>query len=130
MPVLASLRQWARRLKTETLNVYFAACDPRTPRSVRLLALCVAAYPLSPIDRIPNFIPVLGYLDGVILGPPGIALVVRLLPPDVLESARRCAGPAVQRPLSAAMAIVFVPIWIAGAAWLGAWARRRRGSAA
>ena len=75
-----SLRCWARQLKQHTLTVYFAARDPRTPWLVRLLALLVAAYALSPIDLIPDFIPLIGYLDDLLLLPLGIALVVRLSP--------------------------------------------------
>ena len=66
-------------LKRQALTVYFAARDPRTPLPVRLLALGIAAYAFSPIDLIPDFIPVLGYLDDLILIPLGIALVVKLV---------------------------------------------------
>ncbi|WCM94649.1 DUF1232 domain-containing protein [Acidovorax sp. NCPPB 2350] len=122
MAVMSSLRQWARRLKTETLLVYFAARDPATPWAVRLLALAVAAYALSPIDLIPDFIPVLGYLDDVIIVPLGIALVVRLLPPAVRERARLRAQAAAQRPRSRAVAVLIVMVWLACAVLLARWA--------
>ncbi|MDA8454718.1 YkvA family protein [Acidovorax sp. GBBC 3334] len=130
MSAIATLRQWARRLKTETLTVYFAARDAGTPWAVRLLALGVAAYALSPIDLIPDFIPVLGYLDDVILVPLGLALVMRLLPPAVRARARQRAQEAAQRPRSLAMAVLFVAVWLAAAAGLGLWAWRRWGGAA
>ncbi|SFE04949.1 YkvA family protein [Paracidovorax konjaci] len=130
MSAIATLRQWARRLKTETLTVYFAARDAETPWAVRLLALGVAAYALSPIDLIPDFIPVLGYLDDVILVPLGLALVMRLLPPAVRARARQRAQEAAQRPRSVAMAVLFVAVWLAAATGLGLWAWRRWGGAA
>ena len=84
MQFLRSLKARARELKQFTLVAYYAARDPRTPVVARVLALLVAAYALSPIDLIPDFIPVLGYLDDIVLVPLGLALVIRLLPDDVL----------------------------------------------
>ena len=84
----ASIQRWAKQLKQHTLTVYFAARDPRTPWLVRLLALLVAAYALSPIDLIPDFIPVLGYLDDLIILPALIALTCRLIPAEVMEECR------------------------------------------
>ncbi len=118
----ASWRERATRIKAHTLTVYFAARDPRTPLLVRWLALAVAAYALSPVDLIPDFIPVVGYLDDLILVPAGLALVIRLCPPEVLRSARLQAQQAAGRPVSLAAAAVIVAIWLAvlGAAamWL------------
>jgi uncharacterized membrane protein YkvA (DUF1232 family) len=99
--------------------VYFAARDPRTPWWVRSIALLVAAYALSPIDLIPDFIPVLGLLDDMLLVPLGLALVVRLTPPEVIRSAREQARAASVRPVSRGMAIVFVALWLAIAAAVG-----------
>ena len=79
----------ARRIKQDVVAVYHAARDKRTPWAVRLLALLVAAYALSPIDLIPDFVPVLGYLDDLLLVPLGLLQVIRLLPPAVLADARR-----------------------------------------
>lgn len=118
---LSALRAWAKALKQQTLVVYFAARDPRTPWPVRLLALCVAAYALSPIDLIPDFIPVLGYLDDLILVPLGLVLVLRLVPPEVMEAAREQAALAAQRPVSRAMAVLIVAIWLVAAGGLGWW---------
>ncbi|WP_133500621.1 YkvA family protein [Cognatilysobacter terrigena] len=124
------LRGWARSLKQQTLVVYFAARDPRTPWAVRLAALAVAAYALSPIDLIPDFIPVLGYLDDVIIVPLGIALVMRWTPADVKADAHARAAVAATRPTSRGMAAVIVAIWvvvIALLAWwgYGLWSARR-----
>ena len=82
---MSRLRKWAKELKRQTLVVYFAARDPRTPWLARLLALGIAAYALSPIDLIPDFIPVVGYLDDLLIVPLGLMLVLRLLPAGVLQ---------------------------------------------
>ena len=81
------LRHWARRIKRDAVTLWFACRNAKTPRAVKLLCLFVVAYALSPIDLIPDFIPVLGYLDDVLL-PGMIWLAVRLLPPAVLEDSR------------------------------------------
>ena len=117
-------RTWTARLralKRESLVVYYAARDPRLPWHVRLLALAVAAYALSPIDLIPDFIPVLGYLDDLVLVPLGVALVVKLTPADVLADARERAAHAARRPISVVAAAVIVLVWIAALAlaWRG-----------
>ncbi|MCP2015551.1 uncharacterized membrane protein YkvA (DUF1232 family) [Deinococcus sp. HSC-46F16] len=82
------MRAFARRLKADLLALSLAARDPRTPWLARALALLVLAYALSPIDLIPDFIPVLGQLDDLLLVPAGLWLVLRLVPPAVLEDAR------------------------------------------
>ena len=110
--MFSGLKARAKKLKEHTLTVYFAARDPRTPILVRVLALVVAAYALSPIDLIPDFIPVIGYLDDLILIPLGLALVVRLTPPEVLQSAREKARDARDRPVSYAAAAAMVAIWL------------------
>lgn len=117
--VAGSLARWAAALKRQTLVVWLAARDPRTPLVVRLLALAVAAYALSPIDLIPDFIPILGYLDDLLLLPLGIALILRLTPPQVIEAARAGAEAMAGRPTSRTAAIAIVLVWIA-AAWLAA----------
>lgn len=110
--MLATLKAQARQLKQHTLTVYYAARDPRTPAYVRVLALLVAAYALSPIDLIPDFIPVIGYLDDLLIVPLGLALVVRLTPPEVLESARAQALQAGSKPVSYTAAACFVLLWL------------------
>lgn len=118
---MAGLRQWARELKRQTLVVYFVARDPRTPWPLRLLALGIAAYALSPIDLIPDFIPLLGYLDDLVIVPLGLLLVLRRVPTEVLDDARQRAAAAATRPVSRAMAAIIVVIWIASLTALGAW---------
>jgi uncharacterized membrane protein YkvA (DUF1232 family) len=112
MSALTSLKAQARQLKQHTLTVYFAARDPRTPILVRALAVLVAAYALSPIDLIPDFIPVIGYLDDLLLVPLGVALVVRLTPPVVLESARAQAQQAASKPVSYTAAAFIIAVWL------------------
>ena len=117
-------------LKRESLVVHYAARDPRLPWHVRVLALAVAAYALSPIDLIPDFIPVLGYLDDLVLVPLGIALVVKLTPDNVLADARERAANAANRPVNRIAAAVIVLLWIAAVvlAWY-AWRHWRDGTA-
>ncbi len=125
--VLTSLRRWAKELKQHTLVAYFAARDPRTPWLVRGLALLVAAYALSPIDLIPDFIPILGYLDDLVIVPLGLILVLRLVPDEVKTSARAQAAAHAGKPTSRVMAAAIVAIWLlAGAAlsfWMWQWFR-------
>ncbi|HEX6363353.1 MAG TPA: DUF1232 domain-containing protein [Albitalea sp.] len=125
MALLDRARDWARRIKRDVVAVWYAARDPDTPMLVRLLALAVAAYALSPIDLIPDFVPVLGYLDDLLIVPLGLLLVVRLLPRHVLEASRAKAAAALERPRSRAAAAVVVAIWVlcaVGAGWaLWAW---------
>ncbi|MGR4895185.1 YkvA family protein [Stenotrophomonas sp. LARHCG68] len=118
---MAGLRQWARELKRQTLVVYFVARDPRTPWPLRLLALGIAAYALSPIDLIPDFIPLLGYLDDLVIVPLGLLLVLRRVPAEVLDDARQRAAAAATRPVSRAMAVIIVVVWVASLTALGAW---------
>lgn len=121
---MADLRKWARELKRQTLVVYFVARDPRTPWLVRLLALGVAAYALSPIDLIPDFVPILGYLDDLIIVPLGLVLVLRLVPPEVKQSARERASATAARPVSRAMAVAIVAVWVVLLGALGLWVWR------
>ena len=113
------LRERARGLKREVGVVWAAARDPRLPWPVKLLAFAVVAYALSPIDLIPDFIPVLGYLDDLILVPLGIWLVVRLIPPEILAEHRAAAAAAGRPPRSIVGAAVIVGLWLLAAAWLG-----------
>lgn len=123
MPVFP-LRQWAKELKQHTLVAYFAARDPRTPWIVRALAMAVAAYALSPIDLIPDFIPVLGYLDDLVLVPLGLWWVLRLIPDEVRDAARARAAAVAARPSSPAMAAVIITVWLLAAGAAAAWAWR------
>jgi uncharacterized membrane protein YkvA (DUF1232 family) len=120
----ASLRKWARGLRQQTLVVYYAARDPRTPWFARVLAFAVAAYALSPIDLVPDFIPVLGYLDDLVIVPLGLMLVLRLSPREVLVASRIKAEAAADRPVSRGMAAAIVGLWIIVAFVLGLWVWR------
>lgn len=117
---LARLRRWARGVKQDVHAIYLAARDPRTPWFAKALALVVAAYALSPIDLIPDFIPVIGYLDDLILVPLGVMLVIRLVPPDVMAEHRETARSAEGRPVSRTAAAVIVVVWIAALVLTGA----------
>ncbi len=106
------LNRWARVLKRDVHALYLASRDPRVPWYAKALAVAVAAYALSPIDLIPDFIPVLGHLDDLIIVPLGIALVIRLIPPAIMSEHRDLAAAAQERPISLAGAAVIVLIWI------------------
>jgi uncharacterized membrane protein YkvA (DUF1232 family) len=111
----------ARALKRDVVAVYLAARDPRTPWYATALAIFIAGYALSPIDLIPDFVPVLGYLDDLILVPLGIAAVVAMLPAEVMADSRSVAADIVDRPVSRLATIIIVAIWLAFvimAAWL------------
>ena len=125
MGLLQTAKQWARALKRDVRVVYLAARDPRTPWALRLLALAVAAYALSPIDLVPDFIPVLGYLDDLLIVPLGLALVLRLLPPPVLLAARERAARMLARPRSWLAAALIIMLWVLLAVLLFAWWRGR-----
>ena len=112
------LAGWARRIKRDAVALYLAARDPRVPWYAKALAACVAGYALSPIDLIPDFIPLLGYLDDLIILPLGILLAVRLIPADVLAELRDEAARRVARPTSRRAALIIVMIWLAAAAAL------------
>jgi uncharacterized membrane protein YkvA (DUF1232 family) len=114
------LASWSLSLKRDAIAVYLAARDPRTPWYAKALALAVAGYALSPIDLIPDFIPVLGYLDDVILVPLGILAVIRLVPDDVMAESRAAAACIAARPVSRTAAVVIVALW-AGSLALGVW---------
>jgi uncharacterized membrane protein YkvA (DUF1232 family) len=117
---MSRLKQWARIVKRDVHALYFAARDPRVPRHAKILAFVVAGYAFSPIDLIPDFIPVLGYLDDAILVPLGILLVLRMIPPPLLQEHRQRAAAATERPANRTAAAVIVSTWVAGFA-LCAW---------
>jgi uncharacterized membrane protein YkvA (DUF1232 family) len=114
------LNEWARSLKSEVHAVYLAARDPRTPWYAKALAVCIAGYALSPIDLIPDFVPVLGYLDDVVILPLGILAVIQMIPSEVMAESRATAALAADKPVSRTGAAVIVLIWAASIA-LTAW---------
>ena len=124
MEFLAELKQRARHLKAETFALYLAARDPRTPWYAKLLVAGIVAYALSPIDLIPDFVPVIGYLDDLILIPIGIALAIKLIPHQVLAECRERANENIQngKPVSRVAGAVIVIIWMILAALCFVWA--------
>jgi uncharacterized membrane protein YkvA (DUF1232 family) len=118
-------RQQARRLKQEIYALYLACRDPRVPWYAKAVAAIVVAYALSPIDLIPDFIPILGYLDDLVLVPLGVLAVRAMISRDVMDDCRRRALAALEqtKPTSRAGLAIVVGIWIAlatGAVWLAA----------
>lgn len=123
--ILAGLRRWAREVKRDVIALYLAARDPRVPWMAKAVAACVVAYALSPIDLIPDFIPVLGYLDDAILVPLGILLAVRLVPVKVMAELRKAADRRAALPRSRAAAVAVIVAWIAVSSALVWWVRSR-----
>ncbi len=126
MGTMTTLRGWARGLKREIAVLWFAARHPNTPWYARLAAGAVLAYALSPIDLIPDFIPVLGLLDDLLLVPIGLALVVRLIPAAVLTECREraAAEPERRAPASILGAAAIVALWLAAVALAIWWWQR------
>jgi len=118
MPWSATAKDWARRIKPDVIALWIAAHDVRTPVLAKILAAIVAAYALSPLDLIPDFIPVLGYLDDLIIVPLGIMLAVRLIPAPLMMEFRAAALLREQRPVSRAGLPIVIAIWIAAFAYL------------
>jgi len=128
MALFQSIRQWASRIKRDAVTLWFACRHPGTPWFAKALAAFVVAYALSPIDLIPDFIPVLGYVDDVLLLPALIALCIRLIPANVLRECRAQADRWMKeqgsKPRSIAGAVIVIAIWIGLAAGLWAWFNR------
>jgi uncharacterized membrane protein YkvA (DUF1232 family) len=114
-------KEWARTIRRDAHALYLAARDPRVPWYAKALAIAVAAYAASPIDLIPDFISVIGYVDDLILVPLGIALVIKLIPPEIMAEHRELATAAQDRPVSWTAAAIVIALWgaaIALAIWL------------
>ena len=116
---IGSVKQWARAIKRDVMALWIAARDPKTPIAAKLVAGAVAAYALSPIDLIPDFIPVLGYLDDLLIVPLGILLAIRMIPPDLMTDFRQRAALQQNRPSSRAGLVAIVLIWLALSALAG-----------
>ncbi len=117
--MLSRIKTWARSLKRDAHAIYLASRDPRVPWYAKALAIAVAAYALSPIDLIPDFIPVIGYLDELFILPLGIWFVVRLIPDEVMVEYRARADAAGQRPNSRAGMAAILLVWTVSALMLG-----------
>ncbi|MGE5112544.1 MAG: YkvA family protein [Acidobacteriaceae bacterium] len=111
--MLKRLRQWARTVKRDAIALWIAARDPRTPWYAKAIAILVAGYALSPVDLIPDFIPVIGYLDDAVVVPLGIVLAVRLIPADLMNEFRSAADRTIDRPSSRVGAAIIILVWIA-----------------
>lgn len=120
MGLFDKAREWARAVKRDVVALWLAARHPLTPWYAKLVAALVAAYALSPIDLIPDFIPVIGYLDDLIIVPLGILLMVRLIPLELIAELRAAAAARHDRPVSWVGGGLVAAIWITAAAYL-AW---------
>ncbi len=120
--MLARLKRWARAIKLDVLALFLAARDRRTPWLAKVAAGLVAAYALSPIDLIPDFIPVIGYLDDLIIVPAGIWIAVRLVPDSLMREFRAEAQALGGHPASRTAAYCIVAVWLAAAALVVWWA--------
>jgi uncharacterized membrane protein YkvA (DUF1232 family) len=113
---LQTWKQWAKRLKSETYVLYLAYKDPRTPWYAKVFAACVVGYAFSPIDLIPDPIPVLGYVDDLILIPIGVIIARKMIPEQVIAEARKKAKTLEGKPVNRKAAVVIVAMWIVLAA--------------
>jgi uncharacterized membrane protein YkvA (DUF1232 family) len=122
--VLQRLKQWAREIKLDVMAIGLAAREPRVPWCVKVIAAATAAYALSPIDLIPDFVPVLGYVDDLIIVPAGILLTVRLMPPGLMEEFRAEAAVRARRPTSRVGAAFVVVVWVSALVVVAWWMSR------
>ncbi|MHC4872220.1 MAG: YkvA family protein [Planctomycetota bacterium] len=121
--MLEKLKKHARHLKQETFTLFLASRDPRTPWYAKLLAASIVAYAFSPIDLIPDFIPIIGYLDDLIVIPIGIALVIKLVPESILADCRLKAKDEIQnrKPVSWFAGGLIIALWLLIALFLVFW---------
>jgi uncharacterized membrane protein YkvA (DUF1232 family) len=112
--LMENWKRRARELQTEVYAMYLAYKDPRVPWYARVLAACVVGYAFSPIDLIPDPIPVLGYLDDLVLIPLGVAVAIKMIPPAVLAECRDQAREVMKqgKPVNRAAAVVIIAIWV------------------
>ena len=111
-PGIERAKLWARSVKRDVIAIWIAARDARTPAAARILAALVAAYALSPLDLIPDFIPVLGYLDDLLLVPLGILAVVKLIPTPLMAEYRNAATRVAEKPRSIWGLLLIAAIWV------------------
>ena len=119
--MIARLRGWARAVKRDAILLWLAARDPAVPWLPKLLAAAIAAYAFSPIDLIPDVIPVLGLLDEAILLPLLVMLTLRLIPEAKRAELRQRAALVAERPVSRAGAVAIAGLWLAALGLLGWW---------
>jgi uncharacterized membrane protein YkvA (DUF1232 family) len=119
MQLISKAKLWAKSLKRDVVALWLAARDNRVPWYAKAVAGGVAAYALSPVDLIPDFIPVIGYLDDLIIVPPGIMLAVRLIPPALMVELRATASERLTRPVSRVALLFILAIWAACIIFIG-----------
>ncbi len=119
--LISSWKQKAQDLKIQTFALYFAYRDPRVPWYAKVFTALVVAYAFSPIDLIPDFIPILGYLDDLVLIPLGVSLAIRMIPAPIMLECRQKAEENSNRggPQSKIMAAIIIGIWILAILWAG-----------
>ena len=123
MGIMAQWKSRAKHLKLEACTLYLACRDPRMPWHARLLGLAVVGYVLCPIDLIPDWIPVIGYLDDLLLAPLGIALVIKLTPPEVFQENRERAREMLENtPVNRVAAAIIIGIWLLTLGAIATWA--------
>jgi uncharacterized membrane protein YkvA (DUF1232 family) len=112
--LIETWKRWARKLKIEVYALYLAYKDPRVPLYARIFAACVVGYAFSPIDLIPDPIPVFGYLDDLVLIPLGVLLAIKMIPPNVLDECRENSREVIQqgKPVNRAAAAVIIAVWL------------------
>lgn len=120
---LKAAKQWARSIKRDVVALWIAARDSRTPVVAKIVAGAVAAYALSPVDLIPDFVPVLGYLDDLLIVPLGILIAIRLIPEPLMAEFRETATQRAQRPVSRSGLVAIILIWLLAAAFCIRFAR-------
>jgi uncharacterized membrane protein YkvA (DUF1232 family) len=123
MAILTPLRERARHLKAETIALYLAARHTGTPWYAKLMVAAIVAYALSPIDLIPDFVPILGYLDDLVLLPLGVTLAIKMIPPAVMSECRARAQEVManDKPVSRVAGVVIVLIWLTLVVLLAIW---------
>ena len=126
--MLERARQWAREIRRDVVAIWIAAGDPRVPWYAKAIAAAVAAYALSPIDLIPDFVPVLGYVDDLIIVPAGILLTVRLIPAGLMDEFRAEAARRAARPTSRLGAAFVIGLWLSMMAAIVWWLFTRSAS--
>ena len=118
-------KRWARSIKADVVALYIAAKDPRTPLSAKLISVAVVAYALSPIDLIPDFIPIIGYLDDLIIVPLGILLAIRLIPAHLMSEFRSLAANHERLSSSRIAAVIVICLWAGSLTALFFWVRNK-----
>jgi uncharacterized membrane protein YkvA (DUF1232 family) len=122
--MLERAKNWARTVRRDTRALWLAARDPRTPALAKYLAIALVAYALSPIDLIPDFVPILGMLDDIVILPLGMLLLVRMIPAELMQDLRERAARIEELPASRAGLLAVLAIWLVAAIITALWITR------